>query len=327
MLSKEDVRLGFDRPGYALRRLVNIGREYAEDVRDALFSPEQAALVNDREYMVLGLRRSGNHAVIHWMEQQVGSKGLHLNNLRRSENPYRYLYEVARRPNKSGHEHATRELLRYSWYINEKNLELLRRDANGSFVLKDYLIHSYEDFLARKLAHSMSLRRRQRYFGNSTFRRDVLILRDPFNLVASRLHSGRLSVKHKHEDVLSIWLEHAREYLGEQNCLPCKVVVNFNKWASDPSYREALSKELGFVFVDKGVDSVPTIGGGSSFDRLSYDGRAGEMDIQGRWRRFEDSDRFIQCFTDPNVFRYAKQIFGQMEGIERLEKRAETFRS
>jgi hypothetical protein len=327
MISSERLRLGLNHPGYAFGRLVSIVREHAEDAREAIFPPTKAAVVNEREYMVLGLRRSGNHAVIHWIEQQAGSKGLHLNNLRRNENPYRFLYEIARHPNASGHAYAINELLRYEWYINEANLEWLRRDAKGSFIGKEYLIHSYEDFLAYKLSDSMTLRRRQRYFGDSALRRDVLILRDPFNLVASRLHSGRASVKHKHEDVLSIWIEHAREYLGEQNALRNKVVINFNKWTSDPTYRRAISEKLGLVFVDNGVDSVPTIGGGSSFDRLSYDGRASEMDVHGRWRRFEDSDRFIRCFTDPTIFRYAKRIFGEMDGIERLEERASMFRS
>jgi hypothetical protein len=327
MISNERVRLGLDHPRYAFGRLVAIAREHAEDVREAIFAPTTAGVVNAREYMVLGLRRSGNHAVIHWIEQQAGEKGLHLNNLRRNENPYRFLYEVARHPDASGHAYALNELLRYAWYISEENLERLRLDAKRAFVPKDYLVHSYEDFLAHKLADSMTLRRRQRYFGDSALRRDVLILRDPFNLVASRLHSGRASVKHRHEDVLSIWLEHAREYLGEQNSLTNKVAINFNAWASDPTYRKALADKLGLVFADTGVDSVPTIGGGSSFDRLSYDGRASEMDVQGRWRQFEDDDRFVRYFTDPSVFRYAKRIFGQMDGIESLEQRAARFTS
>lgn len=74
------------------------------------------------------MRRTGNHAVIKWIEKQQAGVVWCLNNLPIAENPYRHRYEY---PEKSDP----------SWQV-----ERLLPEAQGHFTSKDCLIYSYEDY-------------------------------------------------------------------------------------------------------------------------------------------------------------------------------------
>ncbi len=71
-------------------------------------------------------------------------------------------------------------------------------------------------------------------------RMDVLILRDPYNLFASRLTSGIGSVSP--HVAARIWCQHAREFNGSRSHLRRDLVtVNYNCWATSGSYRRGIS--------------------------------------------------------------------------------------
>ncbi len=319
MLIKSQLSVAVRNPGYALHRAGNLAREHVADVLDTL--RPRAALQKSsvgKEYLVLGLRRSGNHAIINWIEQQLAGAGFHLNNLRLGENPYKYIHDIITGDGLQRDQWIARETQRYRHFQGAEGLSRLRAESRQEFAWKDYLIHSYEDVTAGKIAKSLPEHRRRRFFGRSDTQYNVLILRDPFNLIASRLHSGRLEIDSWHHSILSMWLEHAREYVGEQNLLggANKVVINFNSWASDSGYRKALAERLGLDFDDAGIDTVTKFGGGSSFDRRGFDGSAQKMDVNNRWRRFVDDPAFRAFFRNPDVFKYSARIFGEMDGIE-----------
>lgn len=94
----------------------------------------------------------------------------------------------------------------------------------------------------------------------------VLLARDPLNNLASRLRGQR-----KRPDVLPVdttfvdlFDSYCREYLQWTNELPKKVTVNYNRFVTDRSNRDAIALALGVKNLDM-TSEVSAYGGGSSF--------------------------------------------------------------
>nr|WP_293093744.1 hypothetical protein [Okeania sp. SIO2F4] len=146
------------------------------------------------------MRRTGNHAIINWMRKRHHGEVWHLNKVPVKRNPYRFLYEH---------------------YPQEK----LRREASGDFLKKDCLIYSYEDYELEQIASQSFENKHDIYLGKSAVRYDVLILRDPFNLMASRLKKDYMTVRNKNKTIVDLWIFYAQEYLGETQYLKNNKVV------------------------------------------------------------------------------------------------------
>jgi len=96
--------------------------------------------------------------------------------------------------------------------------------------------------------------------------RNVLLLRDPLNNLASRLEGsttmpGQLRTD---EAFLDLYAEYATEVLGRTAHLPHRTVVSFNRFVVDPGYRDGIAEQLGVPNRDE-VSEVSPYGGGSSF--------------------------------------------------------------
>jgi hypothetical protein len=142
--------------------------------------------------------------------------------------------------------------------------------------------------------------------GNSRRVFEVLVLRDPFNLFASRLQCswGNMALNQ-----VAFWLEHASEFVGKTSYLQNKLVVSFNDWFRSEDYRRNLAEAIGRPFSDKALQNVSPWGDGSSFDGKSFDGRAQQMAVLDRWRHFQDDDRYRQLFDRPELWQLAEQVF------------------
>lgn len=146
----------------------------------------------------------------------------------------------------------------------------------------------------------------------------ILVIRDIFNFIASRVKSGReLTVEDLAENnvrlasTIELWKTYAREYLGITNYLPQKVSVNFNKWFTDCGYRKNLSK---MFCVDREIlnwDTVSTYGGGSSFDNQNIN--ASQMKVLERWREYENIAAYRNLFqNDMELVSLSERIFGKI---------------
>lgn len=127
---------------------------------------------------------------------------------------------------------------------------------------------------------------------------NILIVRDPCNLFASRIRKASLVEnpaypKYTGPDtrVLKLWKNHALEYLGLTDHLENKVCIYFNSWFSNRSYRQSISQQLNLKFTDRGFSNVSLIGGGSSFDSTHFDGNNQMMDVLNRQRYLTNSER------------------------------------
>ena len=270
--------------------------------RVALRSQSQE-VINQKELRVVGMRRTGNHAIITWIERQQPGTAYHLNNIAAGTNPYRY---------------KSNNLRRYHPQ-HSKMAAVYQQQAAGALIKRDCLILSYEDWGLEQVTQPRFERNRTLYLGKSNQQLDVLILRDPFNLFASRLKQNFVDTKSKTASMVDMWLAYAREFVGESSYLqPDRVCINYNQWFADVSYRRGLADQLGLVFSDAGLRHVPHLGGGSSFSGTRHSGQAGRLDVTNRWRHFADNPAFRQLFENEEIWHYSTQIFGDLPGTEAL---------
>jgi hypothetical protein len=140
--------------------------------------------------------------------------------------------------------------------------------------------------------------------------RKVLILRDPFNLFATRIrHYNALSV-HKRfiaPVAASLWNFYADAFLAKNSDILC---INYNRFIVDVEYRKELSEKLGGTFSDESLDYVDDNGQGSSFDGVDFDGRAKEMPVFSRWEHYAEVPAFVDLFT-PEIIEKSDKIFGE----------------
>ena len=131
-------------------------------------------------------------------------------------------------------------------------------------------------------------------------------LRDPYNWLSS-LHQGiaEMAVAWRPAQPLEKWKEYARHCVGD------KTWLNYNSWFADADYRRELAARFGFRQHRDGEpwQHVPDRGGGSSFDKQAYAGRAQEMAVRARYGRFLNESWWRSQF-DGEVVALAEQLFG-----------------
>lgn len=231
------------------------------------------------EYRVFGLRRTGNHAIINWILKQGGENGFFAND-QELDKPF--------------------------------NLSL----PNGEL---DTLVHSYEEqrFSPTYLKlNDFYLNQQEVKVEN---RYNILILRDPFNLMASRIKSGYTTTwRTPRLNQVDLWVLYAKEFTGETNLLPNKVCINYNRWVLDKAYRKEIAAILGLTFTDGGFSEVSEIGGGSSFDGTEKNAKAAEMQVMDRWKQYKENSLFLDFFENRQVVAYYQRIFERNNEIDRF---------
>lgn len=129
---------------YLLKRSRQKAWHLVEDTSRVLFQSDNSKdVVNLKEIKILGLRRSGNHAIINWLRSQLPKNTTFINHTRIKENPYRNVYEdqlfLAKNPEIKG------------WRCEDINW--WRKEAKGEFSVKDCLMYSFEDQDIEQVAH------------------------------------------------------------------------------------------------------------------------------------------------------------------------------
>ena len=236
---------------------------------------------NQLEIQIFGLQRSGNHGVISWLLQQYDDPVVFLNNVDHFRDPFTNFREGSV-PNMA---HLSRK--------NPDRLETLRR------MPKPLLVYSYENLGLHRLAREALVPDRENAIGSSRSLRRILLLRDFFNWASSRLKLFEYrkqdinAVIRNFDRLIGLWLSYAREFAGETRFLDSEEVVRiaYPRWAGDAEYRAHILGRLGLPLANNANDTVPAVGGGSSFDSTALSGQAGKMAVQDRWRYLLE-DRF-----------------------------------
>lgn len=150
------------------------------------------------------------------------------------------------------------------------------------------------------------------YSKNAQDLKKVVILRDPYNLFASRIKHYTLSKAPYFNGPFAAynWIDYARYFLNPPGNTVC---ISYNHFIADKKYREQIIKNLGVDFDSENdkkymnkVDS--SISGGSSFDGKRYDGAGVQMKITQRWEHYKDDVRYRALFTD-EIKSLSKEIF------------------
>ena len=293
----------------SLRSLARLGRQIRFRIDDAVWhrQADGDAYFNATELAVFGLRRSGNHVIINWIFRNHPGGVCFLNNIQPELhfNPYLSFGQAFVKDGGEVFNFAP-ELRSKVWRTDRWH----RRHPH-----LDCLIHSYEDRRLEGLtADPLRGEEHDRCLGRSGRRLSVIVLRDPFNTVASRMRRReRLPL----EGFIELWKSYAREFVGDTDFLPDRVAINYNRWCVDASYRAVHGDRLGLTG-DLGVNDVPEVGGGSSFDATAFDGEGSNMRTSERWRQFADDPDYLAAIRDDELLSLSARIFGDIAGTEIL---------
>jgi len=242
-------------------------------------------VTNDLEYAFFGMRRGGQHAIIHWLACHFDEPVWFVNDISKFNRPYV--------PRDDTNVYEPDE---FRSPIGVKNFWKIK---------KKVLFHSYED----KFLSSMDFEKNSKVIGNSARKVSILILRDPFNLFASRIKRGDYVFRITQREV-DVWTEHAREAIGVTSYLPNLVVVSFNAWATSEAYRRRLEIQLGLPETEKGRNRI--YGVGSSFDGKKLDGQASKMNLLKRWEYVSPSPYFRRLVSKKDMWNLSRTIFGDL---------------
>lgn len=206
-----------------------------------------------KDFLIAGTKRSGHHAVITWLANQMPETVRHYNDI--LYEPFSHGEVVCKsRPGDT-----------YIGNVEKRN------------------IYSMEDIPLQKL---QSL--------NNLELEIIIVLRDIRNTLASDIKACAPRSVNKHLGILTtVWKEYAFNYINN----PQEYYILFDRWFNDREYRTQICEVLNVPFSDKGLNKVPDYGGGSSFDRTKFDGKAQKMDVLNRWKLFSDHPLYRKYYT------------------------------
>lgn len=230
-------------------------------------------------YRLLGLRRSGNHALINWLMAQLPGITLLLDNAQRGK-----------QENTANKKWGVRGTKRRNLFVSHEDREL-------------------EPFY---------LEYKERLFGKSQKKVSMLLLRDPYNWMASwYAWQDELGVRFRtdesfREHTISLWKDYAKLYiLWENNQDSNQIAINYNLWVSQLGYRKELAEKLELSFSDRGRDKMSKNGKGSSFDGLNFQNKASQLKVLERWCHFENNPVY-QSYFDQEIKDLSAQIFPEI---------------
>jgi len=255
--------------------------------------------LNKVEIRFFGLRRSGNHGVISWILS---------------------LFEPGRL-------HFINDISPHSFEASDATSDFIRGVSPDCLVQlhdpKSLLIYSFEDIDLSKhgdwwIPPALS--------GDSAEKVTILLLRDPYNMLSSRLQILRnlpnnsfaqqmlLPDENNTPHVAYRWIQYAREFsqrtalLGEGNI----IYLNYNKWIFDRSYRKEICQNLGGTYTEGTLDVIPKQGFGSSFEGWRGKHLKDRNGLLHRWLHFQGDPLFEELVNNPELSELSNEIFGSI---------------
>jgi hypothetical protein len=280
------------RRGRLARYLLPTRLEEAESRRD-----------DARILLTFGLQRSGQHAVITWLGHCCGD-ALHRNHCRFVRRGLRY--ELAPWERDAVFRNGRR-------YDDREGAPEAFAAAHGADRF-GAAIYSLEDpDLTETQIRRVASRPRTTC---------ILILRDPFNWLASVMKRGTGNAK-RHAIRCALYKQHLRHALGLENAVGCDwVVVDFGRFVTSVDYRQALARSLGLevaAAAERSLERIESYGGGSSFS-----GTAREDDharaVLRRWEHFVDDPTYHSLLGDEEIRALARRFFSDLPHLAEAER-------
>lgn len=254
-----------------------------------------------------GLQRSGNHAILNWLIGLDPENTLFFNMVRPGE-------DLLERPSGISLPQGTRA---YATRVDGQRIiqrEHLEWFENyGGRLLLSYENYPIENFSPSQLDGPVFER-----FGKAVEKKNLLVVRNPFNMLPSAEKMLRRIMVHKHKDEkwliavlnrrLVMWKNYAFLHLNPVSITKGEFFTFlFDRWVKEKNYRDVMAERLGYVNYDQFLDFVSDAGKGSSFsgDRLENRG-----DVLNRWDDEASlTSELIEKHTE--VIDYTSIIFGE----------------
>ena len=253
--------------------------------------------IKEKSIVVYGMRRSGNHVVLNWINYGF-PKITHLNNL----NIYGNL-NLKLLPSQVTFFEASKEISEIG-YLKYSRVDY---QMNNQICNSEQIICSFED-------KHVNLNFLKLYASKT-----VIILRDPANWLSSffKLVNDNSDIKIKSYSkkihTYKSYLKYALEYKSFPTDL---IVINFNKFVMDYNYRKEISQRFeghNFKKSETVLNIVPKNGGGSSFDKLKKNPSTGD-----RWKYYKEDALFKSLLADKELIALATIFFDSLPGYKEM---------
>lgn len=229
---------------------------------------------------VLGLRRSGQHAIITWIAYHFKkNRVLFFNNI----NPSKKIFST-----------ENINIYKQKLKLVGNHEPFITTDVYNDY---DLLIYSHEE----KALHLLP----------GTKDCTIIVLRDPYNMTASRLKKCKEKPYFNiNKEYIKLVIQYLNEGIGNTNIIQNKVIVNFNRWKLSKKYRKRLSKKLSINFSDNGYTKMTSHGAGSSFNGVIND--ASTLQVLERWKEFIDNKKFKEVINNHDIIKLSRKLFGKI---------------
>jgi len=223
-----------------------------------------------RDIAVIGMKRSGLHAIAAWIREHA-------------QVPMNFVNDVPR----------TAEL------PAEARVELA--DPSGSYH-EEQAVYTIEDRPFESAASIVHRRGRNDLL--------VLVIRDPLNLFASRVRFLRErgdQLRYRDYPTRCVFAEHIgaerlvyTDHVTHARAGAPSAVVVYNAWVLAPDYRRKVGAELGLLpTCEDALGEVQPYGGGSSFTGEEQGGEELHAAVLRRWEGMRDDQGFQPYLEDP----------------------------
>jgi hypothetical protein len=255
-------------------------------------------LVPGLSLRVFGMRRSGNHAILAWLQRNAPrGRSVFLNNCKPGTDPLHNARGIEINGSHASHNQAKRNLP-----------AVTQKAGDGALFLV-----SYEDTSPAEFGLS---RQPSGAFDEALFSHNILIYRGFLNWSASLLkkiqaNDGYTLVRRNgivlramDSYILLLGLVRQAQDLG-------LVAICYDRWTRSADYRAALLQQLGLAEYDNSLGEVQSYGGGSSFQKQASS--AAELQTDRRWQQMR-SDAEYQALLhlaarDPALLAELEELF------------------
>jgi ADP-heptose:LPS heptosyltransferase len=247
--------------------------------RKKIISSGEINIKANKDIMVFGLKRSGNHMLLDWIVNQHSPRNFFLNDLSHGRLKKRMFNDMKsnRLPNHSD----------------------IMTGNEASVTGVNLFIESYEDVLPHNNFH-------KNVDSNNHIR--VAILRDYRNWICSLYMMFKDKNLNKvYSDFIPKWIKYARMFIGDDDIIK----VKYDNFVSDVNYRDLIADKIGVDFrSDNSLDDISSYGWSSSFDGTKYDGSARKMDVLNRYKEYESEDWYINAMKFGEAISLNEELFG-----------------
>jgi len=254
--------------------------------------------LTDREIHVVGVQRTGQHAVTSWLIGHFGDVlykncmsqlGRTRGRMAGVEPPY-WLFKD-----------GVDEYSNSDVFVPTKDAIILGTEFTVYKVGLNPNIEKDKEALCKENGVDEFAKRRD----------NILVIRDPYNQYASVLNWGKNRMLSPTKSFARMWTLMAKECAGETNNIQDKVVICYDDWFSSMDKRIEIESKLALKRDDSRINTVMKVGHGkswgSSFDGMKSKKEAQKMDVLSRWKTVKDDPRFIALCKNEELVEWAEE--------------------